>query len=199
MGFLDKLEMTEKYMKKNLLLAVLFLALIGVGLFLLFKLGGIDFLRGGNEEKVSIESFEECVAANNIVMEIYPRQCRDSGGNIFIEYIGNELEKTDLIVIDSPRPNAVIGSPLKITGRARGYWFFEASFPVKLIGREGELLSSGIATAEGEWMTEDFVPFSAELEFDSENTQTGDLILEKDNPSGLPEHDDFLTIPVNFR
>jgi hypothetical protein len=48
-------------------------------------------------------------------------------------------------------------------------------------------------------MTEDFVPFSAILPFAVSSTPKGRLVLEKDNPSGLPEHADELIIPVYFK
>jgi len=54
------------------------------------------------------------------------------------------------------------------------------------------------AQAQGDWMTENFVPFAATLDFTTPTTATGSLILEKDNPSGLPENDKQLTIPVKF-
>jgi len=131
-------------------------------------------------------------------MESYPRQCRANSQN-FIEYIGNELEKTNLIKIDSPRPNAVVTSPLEVTGQARGNWYFEASFPVKLLDANGVQLTVIPAQAQDEWMTEEFVPFKATLEFLAPPTATGILVLEKDNPSGLPENDDSLIVPVRFR
>ncbi len=146
----------------------------------------------------TVTNFEECVAAGNPVMESYPRQCRANGQN-FIEYIGNELEKTNLIKIDSPRPNAIVTSPLEITGQARGTWYFEASFPVKLLDANGAELAIIPAQAQGEWMTENFVPFEATLEFIAPTTATGTLILEKDNPSGLPEYADSLIVPVRFK
>jgi hypothetical protein len=34
-----------------------------------------------------IDDFETCIAAGNPVMEVYPRQCRDRKGNLFIEDI----------------------------------------------------------------------------------------------------------------
>ena len=145
-----------------------------------------------------ITNFEECVAAGNPVMESYPRQCRVGNQN-FTEYIGNELEKTDLIIIDSPRPNAVITSPLEVSGQARGYWYFEASFPVKLLDSDGNVLAQIPAQAQGEWMTENFVPYKATLEFTAPATDTGTLVLEKDNPSDLPQNADSLIVPVKFR
>lgn len=118
---------------------------------------------------------------------------------------GDAEDKSNLIRVSSPTPNATITSPLKITGEARGNWFFEASFPVSLVNWDGLIIADGIATAEGEWMTEEFVPFTAELEFvspykagDPDFMKNGTLILQKDNPSGLPEHDDALEIPLHF-
>lgn len=113
--------------------------------------------------------------------------------------------KTNLIRIDSPLPNDTIDSPLTISGEARGYWFFEASFPIILTDWDGKIIAEHYATAAGEWMTEDFVRFVAELDFESpykvgdpEFMRRGTLILRKDNPSGLSENDDALEIPVLF-
>lgn len=145
----------------------------------------------------TVTSFEECVAVGNLVMESYPRQCRDNG-QTFIEDIGNELGKTDLIHIFEPRPNILISSPLTIRGEARGTWFFEASFPVRLLDENGTEIAVAPAQAQGEWMTEEFVPFEVTLHFSPPMTTGGTLILEKDNPSGLPEHADELRVPVWF-
>ncbi len=77
-----------------------------------------------------------------------------------------------------------------LTGRARGTMFFEASFPVVVTDDIGTIVAQGIATAQGEWMTEDFVPFSVTLtKIDDPVTATGNVTFSKDNPSGLPEHD----------
>ena len=120
-----------------------------------------------------------------------------------------ELDKSNLIRLDNPRPNQIIQSPLTIKGEARGYWFFEASFPVVLTNWDGLIIAQGIATAQrdpatpGEmnWMTTEFVPFEATLKFIIDKnaySNRGFLILRKDNPSGLPEHDDALEIPIVF-
>jgi len=201
-------------MKKLLLVSVILLILIGVWGFLRFVIGGSEddwicvdgqwvkhgvpyapMPTTGCGEAV-VNSFDDCVAAGNPVMESYPQQCR-SGDQTFVEDIGNELEKTDLIRIDSPRPNQTIESPLQITGQARGYWFFEADFPVKL-SADGQIIATGIARAQGEWMTEDFVLFAVELIFNKPEAKKGELILERDNPSGLPENADELRVPVVF-
>jgi len=56
----------------------------------------------------------------------------------------------------------------------------------------------GIAQAEGEWMTTEFVPFKATLNFEKPSVKTGKLILKKDNPSGLSQNDDELVVPIKF-
>ncbi len=153
--------------------------------------------KGENKEN-GIGNFDECVAAGNPVEEIYPARCFTSDGKTFTQNIGNEMELTDLIMIYSPRPNAKIASPLTISGKARGNWFFEASFPVKLTDENGNELASGAAAAQSDWMTEDFVEFIATVEFATPTTPGGTLILQKDNPSGLAGHDNQLIVPVEF-
>jgi len=113
--------------------------------------------------------------------------------------VGNELAKKDLIVIVTPRPNDTVKSPLTITGKARGYWMFEGSFPVLLKDSNGVVIVEHYAMTDENWMTEEFVPFTATLEFKNTPTSNkGTLTLKKDNPSGLPEYDDELIIPVSF-
>ena len=106
--------------------------------------------------------------------------------------------QSDLIYLETPLANQIISSPLTILGQARGSWFFEASFPIKLYDSNGELLGIIVAQSIGDWMTDDFVPFKAELNFDYSSSTEGVLVLEKDNPSGLPEYDDQLRVPVQL-
>lgn len=105
---------------------------------------------------------------------------------------------SDLIVVNSPSQGASVTSPLTVTGKARGSWYFEASFPIELIDAvTGLNIGTGHAEAQGEWMTSDFVPFIATLTFNKPSTTTqGILILRNDNPSGLPENDKSISIPV---
>ncbi len=114
-------------------------------------------------------------------------------------------EKSDLIKLISPVPLGVLTTPLLLTGEARGNWYFEASFPIVLTNWDGLIIAEGFATANGDWMTEEFVPFTAILEFENPYEEgqpdfmnNGTLILKKDNPSDLPEHDDALEIPIRF-
>ncbi len=106
---------------------------------------------------------------------------------------------TELIRVTTPVPGALVQSPLIVSGEARGNWYFEASFPIRLLDSEGKELAVSVAQAQGEWMTTEFVPFETKLIFISPpRGHAGTLVLEKDNPSGLSEYDDELRIPVRF-
>lgn len=108
--------------------------------------------------------------------------------------------KEELIVVISPLKDDLISSPLSIAGRARGTWFFEGSFPLELQDQYKNVIAQGHASAQGEWMTEDFVPFLGTLQFNNFIPgQKGFLVLKKDNPSGLSENDDQIKIPVIFK
>jgi hypothetical protein len=149
-------------------------------------------------EIAAIDSFAACVEAGLPVMESYPRQCRTPDGRVFAEDVGNELELQDTIRIAQPRPNDVVSSPLAVTGEARGTWYFEASFGMRLEDADGNVLAEGAATTSEDWMTEEFVPFEATLEFEVPPSGEGRLFLEKANPSDLPENAATLEVPVRF-
>ena len=89
-----------------------------------------------------------------------------------------------------------ISGPLVVEGEAAGVWFFEASFPIKIIDERGNVLGSSFVRAEGDWMTENFVPFRGEITYASKAVSKGFLILSKDNPSGLAQYDRQVKIPV---
>lgn len=86
-----------------------------------------------------------------------------------------------------------------IAGSARGTMFFEASFPVFVLDADGTELGVGVAQAQGDWMTSEFVPFSVKLNFKNPTGELGLLRFTKDNPSGLPEFDLNVDVPVRFK
>ncbi len=150
------------------------------------------------EPKKTTTNFIECSDNGFLILKSNPRQCQDGDGNIFTE-IGTTTEAK--IILDNPKPEQNVSSPLVVSGQARGSWFFEGSFPVTLTNWDGLIIAETSARAEGDWMSEDFVPFTATLNFknDSAVSNRGSLILKKDNPSGLPENDDYHEITVFFK
>ena len=105
----------------------------------------------------------------------------------------------DKIRVNTALPNSFVQSPFIISGSARGTWYFEASFPIRLFDSNGKELGVVPAKAKTDWMTTEFVPFEAILFFQTPTTEAGTLVLQKDNPSGLPEHDDSFSVPVSFK
>ncbi len=121
------------------------------------------------------------------------------------EVLATIAAMSDRIIVTSPAPGANVASPLQVSGEARGNWFFEGSFPVVLTNWDGLIIAEGVATASGDWMTESFVPFTTTLTFTNPLTSgspeymvKGTLILKRDNPSGLPEQDAALELPIRF-
>lgn len=158
-----------------------------------------------------IASFQDCADAGYPVAESNPRTCRVGDVTFTEESTTNGTEEpTGLIEHSSPKgavvklqdisDNELVTSPLRLSGEVRGSWSFEANFPVRLESASGETLAQGAATLEGDWMTDDYVPFNVTLSYEvPAGTETGNLILEKSNPSGLDENADSVSVPVRFQ
>ena len=102
------------------------------------------------------------------------------------------------VKVTLPFPGATVLKKFTASGHARGTWFFEASFPVQVKDPSGNVVGTGIAQAEGNWMTEDFVRFTAPVTIEN-YSGPATFVLMKDNPSGLPEHDDSVSFPITVQ
>jgi len=148
-----------------------------------------------------IRSFADCERAGYPVMESYPRQCAVPDGRTYAEEIVVEATyenaSADMITVELPYPGAVVGKEFKIMGEARGNWYFEASFPIEIVSPSGSVIAGSFATAQGDWMTTEFVPYESEIiDLPSAYRGPATVILRKDNPSGLPENDAFMSFPI---
>jgi hypothetical protein len=104
----------------------------------------------------------------------------------------NSAELKNLIIVENPKPEDQVGNPMIVSGMARGYWFFEATAPVVVTNWNGLIIGEGYMTAEDEWMTEEFVPFSGTINYtlpEDSYSKKGIVIFQRSNPSGLPEND----------
>lgn len=101
-----------------------------------------------------------------------------------------------LPTVSVPQPDAAIQGMIAIRGAAPGPWFFEGSFPITLVDENGAVVARITAEAQGDWMTVGDVPFAAQLEVPHEVGGPGVIILEKNNPSGLPDKNASFGIPV---
>ena len=160
-------------------------------------------------------SYPQCVAAGYPILETYPEQCRTPDGRTFTNPdaspqtppptptptpTGEFTSEGGIPITLDEWTGQPVTSPLTITGEVPGSWSFEASFPVQVTDADGTLLVEAVGQVEGDWMTDEMVPFSVTLEFESPpgDSAEGFLVLVKANASGLPEHDDSVRIPITF-
>lgn len=101
------------------------------------------------------------------------------------------------IIVEAPRAGEVVSSPLELSGKART-WYFEGSFGVEVLDANRQLLGQHFVSAQGDWMTTEFVPFLGEVNFSTPTTETGFVVFHKDNPSGKSELDESFEVPVRF-
>ncbi len=100
--------------------------------------------------------------------------------------------------IFSPSLNSPLSSPINLEGEISRLFLFEGSFPIVLKDSNGKVLATTTAHTKAEDLSKVMVPFSATLTFSAPETHEGSLILEKDNPSGLPQNDDSRIFKVIF-
>lgn len=111
----------------------------------------------------------------------------------------DQPEQNDQIRVDLPLPEMEVFGTFTVAGSARGSWFFEGQFPAQVIDEKGDNIAMVTAIAQGDWMTNDFVQFRAEFNFEVTKEQDATLILKKDNPSGLPENDAKVEIAIKLK
>lgn len=188
-------------MKTRVLLICIAAILVLVALFFAFNSYIYHEKQGEPVNPATVLSFEAC-AQLYPVMESYPRQCRTPDGRTYAEEIETKITYTnataDLITVDLPFPGAVTGKEFSVVGEARGAWYFEASFPIEVLDGNGDRLATGYAQAQGEWMTEEFVPFKGDIKVPESYIGPATLILMNDNPSGLPERDRSIAFPITI-
>jgi hypothetical protein len=121
---------------------------------------------------------------------------------IFYPAKGPTAPGNNPVIVNEPLVGALIGSPVTVQGTVTGGgWFFEASFPVKVLDSTGRVIGQSPAQAQPAeaWMSTGTVAFTALVTFTAPKTATGSIVLSKDNPSGLPANDQSFSIPVRFK
>jgi hypothetical protein len=137
------------------------------------------------------------------VQETYPNSCYAKKAGARIVSQGACAPRIrDMVSLTSPQEGSKITSPVTLKGMAFGGWFFEGSFPVQITDASGTLLGEGPAKTAEDWasaaLADQKVAFTAKITFKKPTTKQGFIVLKQDNPSGLPENDHEMKIPVNF-
>lgn len=111
-----------------------------------------------------------------------------------------EVSTNENIKIYNIKSGQEIRSPLTIKGEVfGGNWTgFEGQVGmVKLVGLDGKTLGSAILNATSDWMK---LPtnFEVILNFNTPKDSNVFLIFKNENPSGMPEKEETMTLPVKF-
>jgi hypothetical protein len=172
-----------------------------VGLLVLLVLGAVAFLYFYDKEKPKELPLKIEPKKTQTTSEL-PKGQMEEGPTLedlpMLPNVPAPTNKIKLIKIENLHAGDSIQSPLVVTGQARGNWFFEASFPIKILDKNGKVIGMGNGQAQGEWMTENFVPWKATVSFIAPASGGGEAVFMKDNPSGLPEYDAEVRVPVIF-
>lgn len=141
-----------------------------------------------------VTDFKSCAAAGYQIVETDPASCVTPDGRTF----GDVVSQADVIVT-TPKPNDLVTSPMTVTGKAVGTWFFEANLPIELDDANGNTLTRvGYHTSEN-WMTSGYIDIDTTLQFSKPTTSTGFLVIHNDNPSGDPANEKTFKVPVRFK
>ncbi len=99
------------------------------------------------------------------------------------------------VIVKLPISGSAVPKVFTVAGSAPGPWYFEASFPIKVVDADNNFIGQGIAQAQGDWMTVDSVDFIATVTVTG-YTGPATIVLLRDNPSGMPENDDSISVPI---
>lgn len=102
------------------------------------------------------------------------------------------------VIFDSPTTDSKITNPITVSGKALGNWYFEGEFNTAVIDASETELGSSTAKAQGDWMSEGYVPFTATIDFAKTSSSYGYVIAKKNNPSGQPSANSEYRVKVSF-
>ncbi len=183
-------------LRRKIIIICVFVIIIFLGTSKYFKDHSPD------QKQTPILNYQDCINTDNTVTNSIEGTCTTQDGRIFAKeravIAKYDNASIDDIILETPKPGDVTGKRFLIRGKARGMWFFEASFPVTILDATGKVLVRTHAKAEAPWMTEDFVPFTATITAPTTYIGKATIVLQKDNPSGIKEKDASISFPVTI-
>jgi hypothetical protein len=115
---------------------------------------------------------------------------------------GTEItsEKGVIIKLDNIKEGDTVEVGFEVKGSVTGSWFTEGVFPVRITEKEtNSVIITNTARADGEWETEDYVPFSFVIDAEIEEDGIYILRFDKANPSGVSDSYDYASLTVNLK
>lgn len=114
------------------------------------------------------------------------------------KFIDSPKTDTSQVIIYSPASNSLISNPVTVTGKIPSLWVFEATFPVRILDSNRNELALKAADTQGDWTTDAEVEFSVTIDYQTTD-KTGFIVINNDNPSGLPDNSKSYEIPIRFQ
>ena len=103
---------------------------------------------------------------------------------------------TKNLVSFSLASGATITDIAHVSGEIKGVYFFEGKAQGFLLDENKKVLNTFPLEATSNWLTADGVSFTASIDTTSALPGAGYIRLKNDNPSGDPEKDKFIDIPI---
>jgi hypothetical protein len=98
----------------------------------------------------------------------------------------------------SPTSNQAVESPLRVTGSIKRNWTFEAVMTIWVLDSKKAVIGGGPVYTTLTNESDEWVSFDTSLIFTPEGSD-GFLQIKNDNPSGLPENEKVLEVPLKFK
>ena len=92
--------------------------------------------------------------------------------------------------------NSSVHGILSFNGVVQGGYFSEGSMPINVLDFNKNLLKNSNVMTKSDWMTSGPVNFEGKIDFSGLPKGPAFIELKKDNPSGLPEYDKSILIPI---
>jgi len=165
---------------------------------------GADTVCTANYSPVCGEIEVQCIKAPcPPIRETYSNDCQaHKAGAKIVQQGVCTLRVEDQVTVTTPIDGQKITSPVLLSGEAFGGWYFEGVFPVAITDINGVTLGEGVAKTSADWaaaaLAGEKVPFTAKISFKKGVAKQGYLVIKQDNPSGLPENEREMKIPVTF-
>ncbi|HEX5429933.1 MAG TPA: Gmad2 immunoglobulin-like domain-containing protein [Patescibacteria group bacterium] len=149
-----------------------------------------------NNNTQTATDYASCALAGYPIEQTNPPTCTTPQGQTFTDQ--SAVTNQD-VIITTPKIADIVTSPMTISGKVRGTWFFEANLPIELEDEDGNVLAQTGYHTDENWMTSDYVDVNTTLKFPAPTTDYGKLVIHNDNPSGDPANDKSFEVPVRFK
>ncbi len=106
------------------------------------------------------------------------------------------LGNKDDLVSFSIWPGAKVHGVVSYRGVIKGSYFFEANIGINILDLNKKILKGDHAMSTTDWMTTEPVSFEGNVDFTGLPKGGAYFEIHNDNPSGLPEHDKSVLIPI---